>query len=110
MTSRIHQDNRRSEKHVHDQLGVVMAQARQQVPGSPLQEVVQRVAWTLLHTDLIAVAPDLQTGQRHTDVQRTVELKQEEEVLLSQQSDSDLHLKEVWTLTQSTWLATSSMR
>lgn len=64
---------------LHDQLCVVVAKARQQVPGSPLQEVVKGVAGTLLHLDLVAVAPDLQAGQRHADVQRPVELKQEEE-------------------------------
>lgn len=58
-----------------------MAEAWQQVSGSPLQEVVEGVGRTLLHTDLIAVAPDLQTGQRHADVQRTVELKQEEDAV-----------------------------
>lgn len=58
-----------------------MAKAWQQVSGSPLQEVVEGVGGTLLHPDLIAVAPDLQTSQRHADVQRTVELKQEEEEL-----------------------------
>lgn len=58
-----------------------MAKARQQVSGPPLQEVVEGVGGTLLHPDLVAVAPDLQTGQRHADVQRPVELKQEVEVV-----------------------------
>lgn len=64
---------------LHDELRVVVAKARQQLSGSPLQEIVEGVGGTLLHPDLIPVAPDLQTGQRHPDVQRTVELKQTEE-------------------------------
>lgn len=60
---------------LHDELGVVMAKAWQQLSGPPLQEVVEGVGGILLHQDLISVAPDLQTGQRDPDVQRTVELK-----------------------------------
>lgn len=56
-----------------------MAKAWQQVSGPPLQEVVQGVGRALLHADLVAVAPDLQTRERHADVQGAVELKQEEE-------------------------------
>ncbi len=52
-----------------------MAKTRQQLSGSPLQEVVEGVGGALLHPDLITVAPDLQTGQRDADVQRTVKLK-----------------------------------
>lgn len=43
---------------IHDQLGVVMAEAWQQLPGSPLQEVVEGVAGTLLHPDFVPVTPD----------------------------------------------------
>lgn len=101
---------------LHDQLGVVMVKAGQQLSGSPLQEVVEGVGGTLLHPDLIPVAPDLQTGQRHADVQRTVELKQTEERRLGSSSTADLNWvtvtgrSKVAALTQSTWLATSSMR
>ena len=58
-----------------DELGVVVAESRQQVLGPPPQEAVQSARGTFLHGDLIAVAPDLQPGQRHTDLQRPVELK-----------------------------------
>lgn len=57
-----------------------MAKARKQLSGPPLEEVVEGVRRTLLHSDLVTVAPDLQTGQRHTDVQRTVELRQKREM------------------------------
>lgn len=60
-----------------------MAKARQQLSGSPLQEVVEGVSGSLLHPDLIPVAPDLQTGQRNADVQGTVELKVRRETLSS---------------------------
>lgn len=56
-----------------------MAKARQQLAAPPLQEVVEGVGRTLLHPDLIAVAPDLQTGQRHAHVQRPVELQRQAE-------------------------------
>ena len=92
-----------------------MAKARQQLSGSPLQEVVEGVSGSLLHPDLIPVVPDLQTRQRNADVQGTVELKRSEE------RRSALHPQRrltsvpggqgcVCALTQSTWLATSSMR
>jgi len=58
----------------HDELGVVVLEAGQQLSGPPLQEVVQGLRGTLLHADLVPVGPDLQTGQRHADVQRPVEL------------------------------------
>lgn len=61
---------------LHDELGVVVAKTWQQLSGSPLQEIVEGVGGTLLHPDLIPVTPDLQTGQRNADVQRTVELEQ----------------------------------
>lgn len=54
-----------------------MAKARQQVSRSPIQEVVERVRGALLHPDLIPVTPDLQAGQRHPHIQRTVELEEE---------------------------------
>lgn len=93
-----------------------MVKAWQQLSGSPLQEVVEGVGGTLRHPDLIVVAPDLQTGQRHPDVQRTVELKETGERRLGSSSAADLKRftetggSEVVALTQSTWLATSSMR
>ncbi len=65
---------------LHDELGVVMAKTWQQLSGSPLQEVVEGVGRTLLHLDLITVAPDLQAGQCNPHIQRPVELKQTEEV------------------------------
>lgn len=76
---------------LHDELGVVMAKAWQQLSGSPLQEVVEGVRRTLFHPDLISVAPDLQTGQRHPDVQRTVELEQTEETRLGSVVAAELH-------------------
>lgn len=60
---------------LHDELGVVVAKAWQQLSCSPLQEVVEGIGGTLLNSDLIAVIPDLQACQCHTDIQRTVELK-----------------------------------
>lgn len=68
-----------------------MAKARQQLSGSPLQEVVECVGGTLVHTDLIPVAPDLQTGQRNADVQRTIELKETEDRRLGSSSTVGLN-------------------
>lgn len=65
---------------LHDELGVVVAKAWQQLSRSPLQEVVEGVGGTLLNSDLIAVIPDLQARQCHTDIQRTVELKHRRDV------------------------------
>lgn len=79
---------------LHDELSVVVTKAWQQLSGSPLQEVVEGVGGTFLHRDLIAVAPDLQTGQRNPDVQRTVELKQTEERRLG--SSSTAHWNGLW--------------
>ena len=76
---------------LHDELGIVMAKTWQQLPGSPLQEVVEGVRGTLLHPDLVSVTPDLQTGQRHPYVQRTVELEQREERQLGSGVTEDLH-------------------
>lgn len=95
---------------LHDELGVVMAKTWQQLSASPLQEVVEGVGGTLLHPDLIPVAPDLQTGQCNADVQRTVELKQTDTSQLGCQIWFKLVYWELRALTQSTWLATSSMR
>lgn len=74
--------NFRSVEASHDQLGVVVAKAWQQVSRSPIQEVVEGVGGALLHPYLVSVAPDLQAGQRHPHVQRTVELEEEGKLLV----------------------------
>lgn len=60
---------------LRDELGVVMAKPRQQISGSPFQEVVEGVGGIFLHADLILVTPDLHTSQRHAHVQGPVVLK-----------------------------------
>lgn len=62
-------------RRLHDELSVVMAEAGQQVSAPPFQEVVEGPGGSLLHLDLVPVAPDLHAGQRHTHVQGPVELK-----------------------------------
>lgn len=55
------------------QLGVVVLLARLQLL-SPLEEGPEGGVWLLGDDTLVPVGPNLQTDQRHTDVQSSVEL------------------------------------